>query len=197
MRFVRSFWRTACPVVMAGSALAAGVLVAAPASAAPVTFSGSGVVVPGAGFNPFASPWPLVATSTGGYTVNGDAGWNFLSEFRVDLLFTPAPVPTGGSGTFALTDSDSSDALYGTVLTTATPTGFDIAYTVTSGAGAYANFSGTGSSSVIFTSDPSQLPVSYREVNGTIPEPTTAALVLAALVAGIGRRVSRPSRRWP
>lgn len=158
------------------------------ASAAAISFSGSGVVVPGPGFNPFATPWPLVATSTGGYTVNGDTGWNFVSSFSVNIAFTPAPVPTGGTGTFALSDSDSMDALFGTVVTTATLTGFDIAYTVTSGAGAFAGFSGSGSSSVLFTSDPQVFPTSYREVNGMISEPAGAALVLAGLAAAWTRR---------
>lgn len=158
------------------------------ASAAVITFSGSGVVVPGPGFNPLATPWPLVATSTGGYTVNGDTGWNFVSNFSVNIAFTPAPMPTGGTGSFELTDSDSMDALFGTVVTTATMTGFDVAYTITSGAGAFAGFSGTGSSSVLFTSDPQAFPTSYREVNGVISEPAGTALVLAGLAAGWLRR---------
>lgn len=190
MRAGHRLWVTGSKGLLAAACMA----IAGPAAAAAVTFSGTGLVVPGVGFNPFATPWPLVATSNGGYTVNGDAGWNFVSAFSVDVMFTPGPVPTGGSGSFALTDSDSPDALFGDVVTTATPTGFDIAYTVTSGAGAFVGFTGTGSSSVVFTSDPSQFPVNYREINGVIPEPATAALVLAGVAAGLCRRRSAPVR---
>lgn len=190
---VKAAWRL-LPGLWAS--LAAGV-----ASAAAVSFSGTGLVNPGPGFDPFSSPWPLVATSVNGYTVGGDAGWNFVSNFDVDVVFGPGgPMPTGGTGDFALTDSDSADGLFGTVTTTATPSGFSIAYTVTSGSGAWSGYAGSGSSSVLFTSDPRVFPTSYVEVEGLlnlVPEPASGVLVLAAGGAWAALRRRRDASSCP
>lgn len=113
-------------------------------------------------FDPVVSPWPLIAigeVANGlGYTVDG-ALVSCESWFAVHIDFSSgSAVPTRGTGTFQLFDTTGSDALPGSLLTTAGATGFDIDCVVTSGGGRLAGLTGTGRSSVRFTSNPQQFP---------------------------------------
>lgn len=165
-------------------ATAACLLAALPAQALTLTFSGSGVVQ-----GPAQTP-PLftglnIGPADASYTFGAQAGWT------IDVLFGGSLTPIGGYvGTMAGTFTRGADSLsfFGTQLTPLLGQSIALVYTITGGTGAYAGYTGSGSSNVALLGNPLGLPtpVPFLETDGVfnltpIPEPGTWALWLAGL----------------
>jgi len=155
--------------------LLAAWLVAAPLHAATVGFEGGGTVTP-IGAPDAELNLPLLAT--GNYLFDGVAGWSLTSPFSFNLI-------TGlGSGTFNF--SRTTDSLFGSLLTTLTPTGFSLQYSVLGGTGMFAGARGSGTSVVTLLGDPNDPPTPFVE-RGSFSVPEPGSLVLLTLgLAGLG-----------
>lgn len=156
---------------------------AATAHAQTLDFNGTGVV---AATGPtVGAVQPLLASSSGGYTLGDSSGWSLSAPFSFDF-------GTGtGSGSFSFTRGD--DALSGTLATAlGEPGTFALAYTVTGGAGLFAGAGGGGSSVVTLIQAIGPDAFDYAELGqlAVVPEPATWALMLggAALLAARRRQ---------
>lgn len=170
---IRTVWAAA----LAAAAIAA--------QAQSFTFTGSGQVTP-TGPPSGTGDLPLVVINTA-YDFPGAGTWLLQSSFVSNLV-------TGlGAGTFSF--SQGADSLAGTLTTAAAPvaggTGFELSYTVTSGAGAYAGLTGSGSSLVRLLDDINgPPPFDYLEagIMTLVPEPASALLLLAGVLGVVGAR---------
>jgi hypothetical protein len=152
---------------------------AAPSSAAVISFSGTGQVAPG---GPPVGPvlTLTVLTPTTSYTLGRAAGWRLESSFDFNLATNQ------GVGTFRFFDSVGPGSLFGTFTSTTPALGapFALTYTVNGGTGAYAGFVGTGSSTTTLLGDPNQPPTPFSEagrLDVRVPEPATFGLLGLAL----------------
>lgn len=149
------------------------------ASALTFTFTGSGEVTP-IGPPDGDGNLPLMVINTA-YDLPGPGVWDLASSFLFNL------VTQTGAGSFAF--SLGSDSLSGTLATVAAPEaggpGFELAYIVTAGTGAYAGMTGSGNALVRLLGDPNLPPTPYLEagIMNLVPEPSTSMLALAGLAA--------------
>jgi hypothetical protein len=180
-----------------GVGVAAGLLLAGPASAAvSFTFVNEGVALPAMPPAPNPCPPPPALpvscdiTALGqAQTIAGDmfSPWQFLSVFQISDVFAI-------TGMFAFDDpSSANNDFFGTITGLFDPNTFSsmIDYVVTGGSGDFAGARGFGSGRVqIILSD--EGPPTYDERGQfSIPEPSTAGLLLAAaLLVGTLRRSS-------
>lgn len=170
---IRTVWAAA----LAAAAIAA--------QAQSFSFTGSGQVTP-TGPPSGTGDLPLVVINTA-YDLPGAGTWLLQSSFVSNLV-------TGlGAGTF--TFSLGADSLSGTLATAAAPvaggTGFELSYTVTSGTGAYAGLTGSGTSLVRLLDDINgPPPFDYLEagIMTLVPEPASALLLLAGVLGVAGAR---------
>lgn len=172
-----------------------------------VAFSGSGavalgpLVVPPSDLQAGESFYSLaILPGTTAYTLNGQSGWTFESQFAVRLTPQAGGALAAAGTVTAFTFTRGADSLFG-VGTTGSPdvSGglIGIGYTVTGGTGLYAGYSGLGGSLVQLFGPP--VPgVGYAEFNGLltpVPEPATAPLLLAAgVMAWAARAAARRLR---
>lgn len=166
-----------------------------PLLAAVISFSGTGQVSPTGPPDGLGNLPLMVVTPTTNYDLGDGNVWQLTSAFTSNLV-------TGlGSGTFGF--QSGANGLSGT-LTTAFGPGpgqFALAYLVTSGAGAYAGFQGSGSSIVQLLGDPNLPPTPFSE-SGSLtvvtPEPTSLGLLSAGLLALVARRRAGKARanKW-
>ena len=158
------------------AAAAVCLLVGTSAQALTVAFSGSGLVT-GPAQVPPAFVMLTVAPATSHYTLNGMTGWSLDAVFS----FNAATLTGSGSGAF----EHGADALDFTFTSTAAALGdpLSLSYTITGGSGAFASYTGSGSSTVALLGNPLGLPepIPFMETAGTltlaVPEPPPAALI--------------------
>ncbi len=159
-----------------------------------VTFSGSGVVNGPAQTPPVFSGL-LIGPADAAYTLGGETGWT------IDVSFGGALTPGGGyAGTMNGRFLRGADSLLftGTQSTPVLGEPIALVYTITGGTGAFAGWTGTGSSTVQLLGNPFGLPtpVPFIESNGAldispVPEPAAAVLFAAGLLGLAGRRWRR------
>lgn len=153
------------------------------ASALSFVFTGSGEVTP-SGPPDGAGNLPLTVINTA-YDFPGSGVWNGASNFVFNLG------SQAGTGIFSF--SHGADSLSGTLATAAATVagrlGFELSYTVASGTGAYAGFSGDASSLVQLLGDPAAPPTPFLEagIMSLVPEPAIWMLALVGLAA-LGKR---------
>jgi hypothetical protein len=167
-------------------ALAAAAAVAPVATAQTVAYTGNGSVGPLAPPSPTGSA-PFLAQGT--YDFGSLGSWDLLSTFVFN-------VNTGlGVGGFEFAQGGNSFS--GTINTTQTTVaglpGFEIAYAITSGTGAYTGAIGNGGGLIVLTSF--DTPSSYIEAGimniSIVPEPASALLMLGGVAALLGRRLMK------
>lgn len=187
MNTTRSLTASCGCAARARAAIAAALLLAgAAAQAETYAFGGTGTVVPTA--PPTGSVQPLLATSASGYIFVGGAGYGLAAPFTFDMA------GGGGSGSFTISRGD--DVLSGTLLTAmGAPGTFELAYTVTAGAGLFAGATGSGNTVVLLTGSDGGVGYTYTESGrfdltlAPVPEPAGWALMAAGVTLLLRRRL--------
>lgn len=176
--------RTPCRPGATTIAVAALLICSAQAQALTLAFFGGGQVN-----GPQQTP-PVFAglqTQNTNYSFDGAAGWILDAGFG-GTLGAGGSFDGTGSGTFSL-GADSLAFTFTSHSDNVAAMPLALAYTVTGGTGAYAGYTGSGSSVLTLLGDPlGPLPINYSEQQGLlnitpVPEPASAWLLALGALA--------------
>lgn len=184
---------TAFRSLLLAACLAAAAL---PAGALELVYTGSGSVLPGGLPDPDGNlPLQVLPRMT-------DYDFGFARPWRLESNFISNLVTGEGFGTFRFLSPFGT--LAGELTARAVPAGefggFELSYAVDGGTGWWAGTEGEGQSLVTLLGPPTSFPTPFTEAGvlnldrtpiGPVPEPATAWLLLAGLLAA-GRAAARP-----
>lgn len=126
---------------------------------------------------------PLLATSSGGYSIGGEGDWSLYAPFNFNVSL--------GQGEGSFTFGRGVDLLRGSLGSVQLGPGrFALSYSITSGEGRFTGAFGTGSSVVTLTGSIGTDRFTFDEVGqiSVVPEPASALLMLGGAAWLVVRR---------